>query len=175
VPGGVAVFRIAAVTNVISNLLQSGRRRKLKNCAAFIAVFLAICCGTAVSASAAGPSAIVARAMRGDPVAQARLGWLFLNGRGVPQDFTEAAKWFYRAATHGNGGAQYELGMLYNKGQGVRRDYVLSYLWLNLSAAQATGADRDFKTTMRDAIANKMTPAQILAAQKMALEWYKSQ
>jgi len=175
------------LTDVVPKLSQLVERRKLKRGAAFIAVVLAVSCTTIFGASAAGRvvsyasarsqsvAATVARAERGDAVAAARLGWLFSTGRGVPQNYYEAAKWFYRAATRGNADAQFELGMLYNKGQGVPRDYVLSYLWLNLSAAQAAGADREFKTNMRDAIASKMTPRQLLTAQQLTLKWYKSQ
>lgn len=117
---------------------------------------------------------IMARAKRGDTVAEVLLARLYSTGQGVPQNYYEAAKWFYRAADQGNGGAQYALGMLYNKGEGVRRDYVLSYMWLNLSAAQAVGDDRDFKVRMRDAIATKMTPRQVQIAQEMAVKWSKS-
>jgi TPR repeat protein len=117
---------------------------------------------------------ILARAERGDVAAAAWLGHLYETGKGVPQDYYEAAKWYYRAATRGHGGAQYALAMLYNKGRGVKQDYVLSYMWLNLSAAQAVGADRAFKVNMRDSIASKMTPPQLQAAQELALDWTKA-
>jgi uncharacterized protein len=117
---------------------------------------------------------IEAQAARGNAVAEARLGWLYLNGRGVPQDFHLAAKWFYRAAVQGEGFAQYQLAMMYNKGEGVPRDYLLAYMWLNLSASQAVGEDGDFKARMRDAIASKMTDAQIKTAQRMAVGWYRA-
>ncbi len=119
-------------------------------------------------------ASIEAGAGRGNAVAEARLGWLYLKGRGVPQDFHLAAKWFYRAAVQGEGFAQYQLAMMYNKGQGVPRDYLLAYMWLNLSASQAVGDDGDFKARMRDAIASKMTDAQIKAAQRMAVSWYRA-
>ena len=64
---------------------------------------------------------------------------LYSTGQDVPQNYYEAAKWFYRAAIRGHGGAQYALGMLYNKGEGVRRDYVLSYMWLNLRPLKLSG------------------------------------
>lgn len=117
---------------------------------------------------------IEARAERGDPVAAARLGWLYLKGRGVPQDYHLAAKWFYRAAVSGQGDAQYQLAMLLNKGMGVSRDYVLAYMWLDLSASQAVGEDGDFKARMRDAVASKLTEPQLRAAQRMAVTWYRS-
>jgi uncharacterized protein len=171
----------------MSRLSRRPESGKPRNGAAFIAAVLAVSCGTMIGASGVGRAAAdvpvhsqsvaatIARAQHGDPAAAARLGWLFSTGRGVPQNYTEAAKWFYRAATRGNAEAQFALGMAYNKGQGVPRDYVLSYLWLNLSAAQAVGSDHDFRATVRDAIASKMTPQQLLTAQQLALKWQKSQ
>ena len=97
---------------------------------------------------------------------------MFSTGRGVPQDFYEAAKWYYLAAVQGHREAQFQLGLLYNKGQGVPRDYLLSYLWLNLSASQAVGNDRDFKVQIRNSIATKMTAAELALAQRMALSWF---
>ena len=122
----------------------------------------------------AAAAAIEARAERGDVAAEAKLGWLYLNGRGVPQNYYLAAKWFYRAAIQGQGEAQYQLAMLYNKGKGVPRDYTLAYMWLNVSASQASGEDADFRTRMRDAIASKMTEDQLRVAQRMAVTWYRS-
>jgi uncharacterized protein len=122
-----------------------------------------------------GSAAHVTRlAEKGNMNAQAQLAWMYATGRGVPQDFYKAAKWYYAAAMQGHGRAQFELGLLYNKGQGVPCDYMLSYMWLNLSASQATGDDRDFKVRMRDAIASKLTVAQLTRAQEMALAWYKT-
>lgn len=122
----------------------------------------------------ASVATILVRAKRGDVAAQAWLGHLYETGKGVPQDYYEAAKWYYRAATAGHGGAQYALAMLYNKGRGVKRDYVLSYTWLNLSAAHAVDADPEFKVNMRGSIASKMTPRHLQAEQELALDWTKA-
>jgi TPR repeat protein len=117
-------------------------------------------------------NSIMARAVRGNAEAQARLGWLYSIGRGVPQSYYEAAKWYFRAADQGEGEAQRALGMLYNKGEGVPKDLMLSYMWLSLSASH--GADRDFRARLRDAIASKMTAQQVQIAQGMTLDWYKA-
>jgi uncharacterized protein len=156
----------------------------VKNIGRCIAVVVALLAAGGVDASPRqgidlpAPYAAAARIMRlaklGDVKAQARLGWMYESGRGVPQNYYEAAKWYYRAAEAGNGWAQFELGLLYNKGQGVPRDFVLAHMWLNLSASQAVGDDRDFKARMRDAVASKMTAAQVAAAQQLARAWYKS-
>lgn len=149
-----------------------------------LAVALALISGSAASSLAAegevvvvkphrsAIDVVVARATRGDPVAQARLGWLYSIGRGVPQNYYEAAKWYFRAAHQGDGESQRALGMLYNKGEGVPRDLMLAYMWLNLSASH--GEDRDFRARLRDAIASKMTAQQVQIAQRMALDWYRS-
>jgi TPR repeat protein len=128
--------------------------------------------GAFVPAPYASAARVIRAAEGGNMNAEAQLGWMYANGRGVPQDYVKAAKWYYLAAAQGLGWAQYALGMVYNKGQGVRRDFILSYVWLNLSASQATGDDRDFKMRMRDAVATKLTPAQMTVAQQMAVAWY---
>jgi uncharacterized protein len=129
--------------------------------------------GQFVPAPYAVAATVMRQAEKGNVKAEAQLGWMYATGRGVPQDYAKAAKWYYCAAILGHGGAQFELGMLYNKGLGVPRDWVLSYMWLNLSASQAVGDDRDFKVRMRDAVASKLTPAEVAQAQHMALTWYK--
>ena len=57
-------------------------------------------------------------AERGVAPAQTWLGFMFQTGRGVPQNYTEAAMWYRRAAEQGDSLAQYSLGLLYDKGQG---------------------------------------------------------
>lgn len=117
---------------------------------------------------------VIRLAARGDLRSQTLLGRMYATGRGVPQDYFEAAKWYYRAADRGDPRAQFELGLLYNIGKGVRRDYVLSEMWLDLSASQAGGDSRDFVVRMRDAIASKMTPEQLATSQRLARAWAKS-
>ena len=48
--------------------------------------------------------------------AQSNLGWMFGNGRGVPQNYAEAMKWFCLAADQGNAGAQFMLGVMFDGG-----------------------------------------------------------
>ena len=51
--------------------------------------------------------------------AQYNLGRLHADGRGVAQDFAEAAKWYRTAAGQGNAYAMNNLGVMYENGQGV--------------------------------------------------------
>ena len=60
-------------------------------------------------------------AERGDAEAQNNLGVMYDNGRGVPRDDTEAAKWFRKAADQGIADAQYNIGVMYFNGREVLR------------------------------------------------------
>lgn len=110
-------------------------------------------------------------AEKGNPRAQSLLCLMYSYGRGVPQDFFEAASWCGRAANQGNTEAQYMLGLMYNKGHGVPEDFVLAHKWLNLAAARASGPRRDFFYSVRNAVATKMSPAQVEIAQMLATQW----
>ncbi|MBE0616885.1 MAG: sel1 repeat family protein [Proteobacteria bacterium] len=46
-------------------------------------------------------------AKQGDAGAQYNLGLLYANGQGVPQNYTEAANWYRKAAEQGNASAQF--------------------------------------------------------------------
>jgi TPR repeat protein len=103
--------------------------------------------------------------------AQTMLGFMCEYGRGVPQDYVIAASWYTRAAEQGDPAAQAALGLLYDKGRGVPQDAVLAHKWLNLAAAAARGRQREAYTLWRNAIATKMSPAQLDLAQELASEW----
>ena len=105
--------------------------------------------------------------------AQTKLGFMYLKGKGVPRDYTEAAKLFHKA-TEGFGGdteAQNNLGLMYLKGQGIPRDYVTAYMWFSLAAAKG---DEDSQKILDD-LERKLTPDQIAEGQKLAREWQAKQ
>lgn len=66
---------------------------------------------------------------KGDVNAQFMLGLAYESGRGVAQDFAEAARWYQKAADAGNPGAQAHLGNLYAEGRGVARDATAALKW----------------------------------------------
>ena len=110
-------------------------------------------------------------AERGEAFAQSWLGSLYRTGEGVPQDYTEAVRWYRLAADQGDAAAQYNLGFSYRTGQGVPQDYVEAHRWYNLVASRATSDDRERAAEARDALAALMTPAQLADAQTLAREW----
>lgn len=75
-------------------------------------------------------------AERGDAKAQCDLGVDYAEGRGVPQDYTEAVKWFREAAYQGDAFAQHALGVAYAEGRGVPQDYTEAATWYRRAAEQ---------------------------------------
>ncbi|HXW28277.1 MAG TPA: hypothetical protein VEK55_02855, partial [Xanthobacteraceae bacterium] len=72
--------------------------------------------------AAIGGPALRAAAASENPAAEFEVALRYAEGRGVPQSFEMAARWFERAADHGLAPAQFRLGCLYEKGQGVKKD-----------------------------------------------------
>ena len=75
-------------------------------------------------------------AEQGNPSAQFHLGLMYDDGRGVPQDDTEASRWFRRAAEQGHAKAQFNLGVMYTLGEGVPQDDKEAVRWYRLAAEQ---------------------------------------
>ena len=107
------------------------------------------------------------------PDAQFNLGYLYYLGKGVEQDYAEAAKWYRKAADQGHKSALYNLGFLYKNGLGVPQDDVLAHMWFDLAASRAAEWRQMEEEAIksRDAVASNMTPVKIGQAQKLAGEW----
>ncbi len=103
----------------------------------------------------------------GDADAQNALGDMHLYGRGVPRDAAAAIGWYEQAAAQGHAGAQNHLGVIYANGFGVEADRVSAYMWWKLAAARGH-ADAPHALSV---LANRMTPAEIDAANVRAEAW----
>ena len=79
----------------------------------------------------------------------------------------EALTQWRAGAAAGGRRSMLALGRLYVQGLGVIQDYVEAHKWLNLAASRGEVA----ALTERDALAAKMTPQQIAAAQERAAAW----
>ncbi len=79
-------------------------------------------------------------AEQGDRTAQHHLAWLYLIGRGVPQNDEEAVRWFHKAAEQGDSDAQTNLGSLYLLGDRIPQDYTEALKWLLAAASQGNPA-----------------------------------
>jgi len=117
---------------------------------------------------------IIPQAQRGDAHAQAVLGFMYANGRGVPQSYDVAVDWYLRSAEQGDPTGQYLLGLMYDKGFGVAQNVIFAHKWVNLAAAHAPRHNRENILRLRDALASKMTLQQIELAQQLAIDFVPS-
>jgi TPR repeat protein len=62
------------------------------------------------------------------------IGDAYYYGHGVSRDYTEAARWYRRAAENSNVMAQSTLGDIYYYGRGVPQDFVEAGRWWQLAA-----------------------------------------
>jgi TPR repeat protein len=101
------------------------------------------------------------------------LGLMFSSGQApATRDYSEALKWFQKAADQGDTSAQLRTGLMFATGEGVPQDYVQAHKWLNLAAARERVNElRNYAANSRDLVAKQMTPAQVAEAQKLAREW----
>lgn len=100
-------------------------------------------------------------AEKGHGRAMLRVGLLFKQGVGAPQNYALAAKWIERAAKTGEPEAMLEFGRLHREGVGVPRDLVKAYAWLNLAAA----ARDPVAPRERGEVARQLSPGELLQAQ----------
>ena len=75
-------------------------------------------------------------AEKGDAAAQGMLGIMYAEGKGVPQNDVEAAKWTRLSADQGGADEQVALGNFYSNGKGVPQDYAEAMKWYRLAADQ---------------------------------------
>jgi hypothetical protein len=73
---------------------------------------------------------------RGSADAQFRIGTMYADGKGVPQNPTEAQKCFLKASAQGSPELQYSLGSMYFHGNGVTKDHTEAMKWFRKAADQ---------------------------------------
>ena len=106
-------------------------------------------------------------AKQGNAEAQVNLGTLYFRGEGAPRSAQMALFWFSRAAAQGDAAAFVKLGQMYAEAQGVPRDLIQAHMWFHLAA---TTGDV-YSAEKLDALALKMSPAQLTDARERAREW----
>ena len=83
-----------------------------------------------------GPLSLRLAAANGDPSAEFEVGARLAEGKGTPQSFKDAAKWYQRSADQGFAQAQYRLGTLYERGLGLKPDRAQAAAWYQKAAEQ---------------------------------------
>jgi len=104
---------------------------------------------------------------KGDPVAQFVLGARYAQGDEVEQDYSEAVRWFEKAANQGHVVAQATLGAYYWAGRGVPEDLTRAYFWSVLARAGGDEASKYRVVTL----ASRMTNTQLTQAEQEANQW----
>jgi hypothetical protein len=90
----------------------------------------------------------------------------------VPQDLTEACKWYNRAAERGVSDAQLNLGVAYALGRGLPQNLTKAYKWLNLATASyVTESQRSQAARARDLVASRMTSTEVAEAERQSRDW----
>ncbi len=121
----------------------------------FTAIKLAIL-AMAISLSV-GPSAaqipdnlkqFATRAEQGDAKAQWMLGMMYYHGVGVPENYTEAAKWYRKATEQRDASAQSQLGRMYYHGEGVPENYTEAEKWYRKTAEQGDAAGQSLMSVL---------------------------
>jgi TPR repeat protein len=114
---------------------------------------------------------LIAQAKAGDPKAQYTLGYDYYKGKGIAQDYAQAAVWWRKSADQGFAYAQNNLGVLYNSGKGVPQSFSEAYFWQNLAAASANGDMQVLFAKNRDESAARLSGFERLRVQKRAAKW----
>jgi len=83
---------------------------------------------------------LYANAIKGDAVAQNKLGSKYRNGNGVNQDYAEAARWFRKAAEQGNAKAELNLGVFFDNGFGVDQNPAEALKWFRKASDHGEAA-----------------------------------
>jgi TPR repeat protein len=118
-----------------------------------------------VEASALAEAQSLAEA--GNAEAQFKLGNLYAEGKVVPNDFAEAAKWFRKAGDQGHAEALYSLGIIYANGFSVPVDFAEGYVLFCLAAKSGF----ESATEDCDSLAGELSPEELALANKRIEEF----
>ncbi len=113
--------------------------------------------------------------MQRNPDVQFAIGVMYKDGFGLPRQGSEAKRWLLKSASQGNAFAQSVLGEMFMNGEGVGRDYPMAYMWFDLAADRGPyGAVHRRARQDRDAVAARLSPAEIAKARRLAQTWRQS-
>ncbi len=106
--------------------------------------------------------------------AEAQFGIAFSLAAGaVPQDYTQAAEWYFKAADQNHRLAQFNLGQMFAHGQGVERNDSTAVMWIK-RAANGGDAGAQFNLGDRLARVSVHSPGEEAAESRIeAYKWFK--
>lgn len=107
-------------------------------------------------------------AARGVTLAQRRVAVMYLNGRGVARDESQATHWFSEAANGGDVESMYQFAVSLEKGRGIKKDQSSALRWY-------TRAGDGGNAAAQYAVAQAYEKGRLGADKNrsQALEWYR--
>lgn len=96
-------------------------------------------------------------ALRGDKVAQFKVGVMYERGLGTDINETQASTWYEKSARQGYVDAQFNIGIMYASGRGVKQNDGVAMMWLALAAQQG---DKEARHVLLTLIDQKAVPAK---------------
>jgi len=112
-----------------------------------------------------GIAALKEKALAGDSVSQYALGTYYEFGRGVPQTYGEAARFYLLAALQDHPDAQNDLGALFHNGYLGQRDYVNAYAWFTVAQKGSTLAKSNLALAEKELSLKQIEQGKRIAAQ----------
>ncbi|MDQ7078678.1 MAG: SPOR domain-containing protein [Robiginitomaculum sp.] len=109
----------------------------------------------------------MAKAQAGDKREQFLMGLMYQRGKGVAQDYNQAAFWYGKSAAQGFALAQVSLGRLYDKGLGVEQSYEEALQWYYQAAKNGNADAMYFVGSMA------YNGDGIAADPNMAMQWFQ--
>ncbi len=100
-------------------------------------------------------------------------GHCYWDGKGVPQSFDKAAKYYECAAIQGYFRSQLAVAMMIFEGKATPVEGRDAYFWFSIAAANTDAPleGKNAAATMRDAASKKLTPDQIRKTQLSTAKW----
>jgi len=108
---------------------------------------------------------------QGNAQAQFNLGDMYDVGRGVPQNYADAIRWYRMAADQGLASAQFKLGGMYEDGRGVPQNYTEAMRWYRMAADQGNATAQ---TILGSMYGNTFRDVQVVPQNYAeAVRWYR--
>lgn len=113
---------------------------------------------------------------KGHAKATNALGFMYDEGRGVPQNFSRASSLYLRAMKMGDADAMVNRGAMIMQGKGAPMDPQAAYMHFLLAAAYSKDNDtRNAAVKLKDDVAAKLSKQQIARGQAMADKFAKEE
>lgn len=95
--------------------------------------------GSSALAEGVNVQEVMAQAEQGDDSAMFHLGYYYMDGQGVEQNYAKSMEWYLKAAEKGNADAMSNIGWLYEYGYGVEKDALKAIEWYQKGAEGGNG------------------------------------